>query len=118
MANKGASRTRIVPGLGIDELSAAFEDCKVFSKLDMNNGYHQLRVDEDSAVRRRAGAGVLTYSAGACSPPAKLRQGLFVLQTSIIDQRKNLLHRRKSKYSLWLATNIQIMIIAFCVIFV
>ena len=48
MANKGASRTRIVPGLRIDELSAAFGNCKVFSKLDMNNGYHQLRVDEDS----------------------------------------------------------------------
>ena len=46
-----------------------------------------------SAVHRsrRAGAGVLTYSAGAgaCSPPAKLRHHLFVLQTSIIDQRKN-----------------------------
>ena len=49
-----------------------------------------------SAVHRsrRAGAGVLTYFAGAgagagvCSPPAKLRQHLFVLQTSIIDQRK------------------------------
>ena len=50
-----------------------------------------------SAVHRsrRAGAGVLTNFAGAvagagvCSPPAKLRQHLFVLQTSIIDQRKN-----------------------------
>ena len=42
-----------------------------------------------------AGAGVFPYFAGAgagagvCSPPAKLRQHLFVLQTSIIDQRKN-----------------------------
>ena len=48
-----------------------------------------------SAVHRsrRAGAGVLTNFAGAGagvrSPPAKLRQHLFVLQTSIIDQRKN-----------------------------
>ena len=51
-----------------------------------------------SAVHRsrRAGAGVLPYFAGVagagsgvCSPPAKLRQHLFVLQTSIIDQRKN-----------------------------
>ena len=36
------------------------------------------------------GPGVLPYFAGAgagvCSPPAKLRQHLFVLQTSIIDQ--------------------------------
>ena len=48
MANKGALRTRIVPILRIDELSAAFGNCKVFSKLDMNNGYPQLRVDEDS----------------------------------------------------------------------
>ena len=52
---------------------------------------------QHSAVHRsrRAGAGVLTNFAGAgagagvCSPPAKLRQHLFVLQTSIIDQRKN-----------------------------
>ena len=48
-----------------------------------------------SAVHRSrragAGAGVFPYFAGAgvCSPPAKLRQHLFVLQTSIIDQRKN-----------------------------
>lgn len=48
MANKGASRTRIVPGLQIDELSATFGDCKVFSHIDMNNGYHQMKVDEDS----------------------------------------------------------------------
>ena len=48
VANKGASRTRIVPGLRVDELSATFGDCKVFSHLDMNNGYHQMKVDEDS----------------------------------------------------------------------
>jgi hypothetical protein len=48
MANKGASRTRIVPGLRVDELSATFGDCKVFSHLDMNNGYHQMKVDEES----------------------------------------------------------------------
>ena len=48
VANKGASRTRIVPGLRVDKLSATFGDCKVFSHLDMNNGYHQMKVDEDS----------------------------------------------------------------------
>ena len=35
MANKGASRTRIVPGLRVDELSATFGNCKVFSHLIM-----------------------------------------------------------------------------------
>ena len=48
VANKGASRTRIVPGLRVDELSATFGECKVFSHLDMKNGYHQMKVDEDS----------------------------------------------------------------------
>ena len=48
MANKGASRTRIVPGLRVDELSATFGNCKVFSHLDMNNGYHQMKVDDES----------------------------------------------------------------------
>ena len=59
----------------------------------------ELLIKQLSAVHRSrragAGAGVLTNFAGAgagagvCSPPAKLRQHLFVLQTSIIDQRKN-----------------------------
>ena len=64
-----------------------------------------------SAVHRSrragAGAGVLTYFAGAgagagvCSPPAKLRQHLFVLQTSIIDQRKtNSIEEKAAQYSL------------------
>ena len=48
MANKGASRTRIVPGLRADELSATFGNCKVFSHLDMNNGYYQMKVDDES----------------------------------------------------------------------
>ena len=48
VANKGASRTRIVPNLRVDESSATFGDCKVFSHLDMNNGYHQMKIDEDS----------------------------------------------------------------------
>ena len=53
----------------------------------LNSAVHRSR-------RAGAGAGVLPYFAGAgagagvCSPPAKLRQHLFVLQTSIIDQRK------------------------------
>ena len=58
-----------------------------------------------SAVHRsrRAGAGVLTYFAGAgagagvCSPPAKLRQLLFVLQTIIVQyiSEKTLVRLRK-----------------------
>ena len=42
MANKGTSRTRIVPpGLRVDELSATFGNCKVFSHLIM-------KVDDES----------------------------------------------------------------------
>ena len=46
-----------------------------------------------SAVHRSRRAGVLPYFSGAgaevCSPMAKLREHLFVLQTSITDERKN-----------------------------
>ena len=60
---------------------------------------------------RRAGAGVLTYFAGAgvCSPPVNLRQHLFVLQTIIVLQRKNFSPSTKNRYSrliIRLATNI------------
>ena len=48
IANKGVSRTRIVPGLRIDELQTSFANCTIFSKLDCNNGYHQLHVDAGS----------------------------------------------------------------------
>ena len=83
-----------------------------------------------SAVHRSrragAGAGVLPYFAGAgagagvCSPPAKLRQHLFVLQTSIIDQRKtNSIEEKAAQYSsIQLDTNIQIIIMVFYAIFV
>ena len=63
-----------------------FKACKI-KQISLASAVHRSR-------RAGAGAGVLPYFAGAgagagvCSPPAKLRQHLFVLQTSIIDQRK------------------------------
>ena len=67
--------------------------------------------------RAGAGAGVLTYFAGAgagagvCSPPAKLRQLLFVLRTIIVQyiSEKNFSPSTKNRYShliIRLATNI------------
>ena len=60
-----------------------------------------------SAVHRsrRAGAGVLTYFAGAgvCSPPVNLRQHLFVLQTIIVLQRKNFSPSTKNRQCFFLA---------------
>jgi hypothetical protein len=48
LANKGASRTRIVPGVKTEDLAMIFAECKIFSKIDMNNGYHQFAIDEES----------------------------------------------------------------------
>ena len=38
LANKGVSRTRIVPVVKIEDLAIGY---KIFSKIDLNNGYHQ-----------------------------------------------------------------------------
>ena len=48
LANKGASRTRIVPGVKTEDLAVIFARCKIFSKIDLNNGYHQFAIDEES----------------------------------------------------------------------
>ena len=48
MANKESTWTRIATCLRVDELSALFGDWREFSHLDMNNGYHQMKVDEES----------------------------------------------------------------------
>ena len=50
LANKGASRTRIVPGVKTEDLTMIFAGCKIFSKIDLNNGYryHQFAIDEES----------------------------------------------------------------------
>ena len=48
MVNKDVARTRIVPGIRIDELQAIFKDWKIFSKIDLNNGYQQFYVEDDS----------------------------------------------------------------------
>ena len=48
LANKGASRTRIVPGVKTEDLAVIFAGCKIFSKIDLNNGYHQFAIDEES----------------------------------------------------------------------
>jgi hypothetical protein len=47
LANKGASRTRIVPRVITEDLAMIFAECKIFSKIDMNNGYHQFAIDEE-----------------------------------------------------------------------
>ena len=48
LANKAASRTRIVPSVKTEDLSITFAGCKIFSKIDMNNEYHQFAIDEES----------------------------------------------------------------------
>jgi hypothetical protein len=46
-ANKAIKRTRhLVPA--VDELISDINGSSVFSKLDLNQGYHQLLLDEDS----------------------------------------------------------------------
>ena len=45
MANKAVQRTRTVSGLPIDELSTTFRDWKLFLQLDMNNGFHEMKID-------------------------------------------------------------------------
>ena len=48
LANKGASRTRIAPGVKTEDSSRIFAGCKIFSKIDLNNGYHHFATDEES----------------------------------------------------------------------
>ena len=46
--NKSMKRTRIQQAPLVEDFTYRFHDCKVFSKLDMKHGYHQLVMDEDS----------------------------------------------------------------------
>ncbi|KAL9972245.1 hypothetical protein ACROYT_G018516 [Oculina patagonica] len=46
--NKSMQRTRQVQAPITEDFITTFKDCKVFSKLDMNHGYHQFALDENS----------------------------------------------------------------------
>ena len=41
-------RTRQVQAPIMEDFIDTFKDCMVFSKLDMNRGYHQFALDEES----------------------------------------------------------------------
>ena len=48
LPNKYMERTRYVQATIVEDFIHKFHDCKVWSKLDMKQGYHQLLLDEDS----------------------------------------------------------------------
>ena len=46
--NRSMERTRHVQAPITEDFITTFKDCTVFSKLDMNHGYHQFSLDEES----------------------------------------------------------------------
>lgn len=46
--NKYMERNRIAQSPIVEDFTQKFHDCKIFSKLDMNQGYHQLLLDPKS----------------------------------------------------------------------
>ena len=45
--NKAMQHTRHVQAPITEDFITTFKDCKVFSNLDMNHGYHQFALDKD-----------------------------------------------------------------------
>lgn len=45
--NKAMQHTRHVQAPITEDFVTTFKDCKVFSNLDMNHGYHQFALDKD-----------------------------------------------------------------------
>jgi len=48
LVNQSMLRTRQVQAPITEDFIKEFKDCKIFSKLDLNHGYHQFCLDEDS----------------------------------------------------------------------
>lgn len=48
VVNKFMQRSRITVSPILEDFTYTFNNCKVFSKLDMTKGYHQLMMDEES----------------------------------------------------------------------
>ena len=48
LVNAHMKRSRIVQAPLLEDFALQFNDCKVFSKLDLRQGYHQLALDEES----------------------------------------------------------------------
>ena len=46
--NSYMQRSRITKGPTIEDFTYVFNNCTVFSKMDMNQGYHQLELHPDS----------------------------------------------------------------------
>lgn len=47
LKNKAMQHTRHVQAPITEDFITTFKDCKVFSNLDMNHGYHQFALDKD-----------------------------------------------------------------------
>lgn len=47
--NKAMMRSRCVQAPIVEDFTYTLRDCKVFSKLDLKSGYHQLKVSQDTA---------------------------------------------------------------------
>jgi len=47
--NESMKRSRCVQAPVLDDFTYAMHDCRVFSKLDLRQGYHQLTIDEETA---------------------------------------------------------------------
>ena len=48
LINKSMLRTRQVQAPITEDFITEFKGCKIFSKLDLNHGYHQFTLDEES----------------------------------------------------------------------
>jgi len=46
--NKSMERCKVTPAPVVEDFTHRFHQCKIFSKLDMNQGYHQLVLDQES----------------------------------------------------------------------
>ncbi len=49
IVNEAMKRTRIVQAPVVEDFTSQLNDCKVFSKLDLRQGYHQLPLDAESS---------------------------------------------------------------------
>ena len=71
--NKYMERNRITQGPVVEDFMYKFNECKVFFKLDVKQGYHQLLLDPSLGARRfsfpfHAHRGQFTDSARTDSP--------------------------------------------------
>ena len=102
--NQSMKRSRCVQSPRVEDFIYRLHDCKIFTKLDLRQGYHQLALDPSTKqVENSAHLGVITDPSNWCLEQTNhLNEAMFRIFRDIhpcLNQRDDILLREETRHS-------------------